>query len=204
VSVSGAEAFSRHKATHASAQAGAPPPEAVGTHQAGPSGVQAYQSNDGTSGSPQAGPSGVQTYQTNTGPAQVGGADQDPYVIERSGVRTFARRAATDTTYRARFNDQWQGKRLVDLRRQLYRLFEDLLARGRQGVAENDLLRVVIRHEALNHAVVVPIQAAGGMNVDKIMSKVENVLQSVENLTVDESFQGLLLVLLFKLTFKKH
>jgi len=203
VSVSGSEAFNRHKATHASAQAGAPPPEAVVvTHQAGPSGVQAYQPNAGTSGSPQAGPSGVQAFQINAGPAQVGGADPDPYVIERSGVRTFARSAATETTYRVRFNDQWQGRRLVDLRRQLYRLFEDLLARGRQGVADNDLLRVVIRHEALNHAVVVPIQAAGGMNVDKIMSKVENVLQSVENLAVDESFQGLLLFTFLNLRLK--
>ena len=189
VNVSGAEAFNRHKATHISH-----PPEAVsvtsGSPQVGPSGVQTYQPNAGTFGSPQAGPSGVQTHQPHGRPVQVGGADPDPYIIERSGVRTFARSAATETTYRVRFNEQWQGRRLADLRRQLHRLFEDLLARGREGVNDNDLLRVILRHEALNNAVVVPMQAAGAMNVDKIMSKVESLLQSDETLSVDHTFQG--------------
>ena len=52
----------------------------------------------------------------------------------------------------------------------------------------------MIRHDALNHAVVVPMEAAGEMNVEKIMSKVENVLQSEETLAVDDSFQGTIFI----------
>jgi len=184
---SGANAFNRHKETHASGspQDGAHQPEAV----AGTSGMQL----EGCL--PQAGTSGMQFEgclpEAGSFAVQVGGADVDPYRIERSGVRGFAGTAATETTYRVRFNDQWREERLADLRRQFNRLFQDLLDRGREGVADNDLLRVIIRHDALNHAVVIPLQAAGEMNVDKIMSKVENVLQSEETLAVDESFQGL-------------
>ena len=121
---------------------------------------------------------------------QVGGAEEPPYRIELAGTRRFARAVAVEKTYKVRFNDQWQGRRLGDLRRQLHRLFEQLLVRARDGINDNDLLRVVIRHDALNHAIVVPLQAAGDMNVEKILSKIENVLQSEESLAVDDSFQG--------------
>ena len=93
---------------------------------------------------------------------QMGGAEEVPYRIELSGVRPFARSAATESTYRVRFKEQWQGRRLRDIQQQLRRLFEDLLARARENVNQNDLLRVVLRHDGLNHAVVVPLQAAGG------------------------------------------
>ena len=96
---------------------------------------------------------------------QVGSAEEAPYRIELTGTRRFARTAATESTYKARFNDEWQGRLLSDMERQLRRLFEDLLARAREAVNDNDLLRVVIRHDALSHAVVVPLQAAGNLNV---------------------------------------
>ena len=78
----------------------------------------------------------------------------------------------------------------MELNHRLRGLFDEVLERAREGVADNDLLRVVIRHEALNHAVVIPLQAADEMNADKIMAQVENVLQSEETLAIDESFQG--------------
>lgn len=65
-----------------------------------------------------------------------------------------------------------------------------MLARAREGINANDLLRVVIRHHVLNHAIVVPLQKVEEMNVEKILDKLENVLQSEKNLAVDYSFQG--------------
>ena len=118
------------------------------------------------------------------------GCGAEPYKIDCTGTRKFARSAATETTYKVKFNDQWQGRRLRDLRRQLHRLFEEVLDRARVGLNDNDLLRVVIRHDALNHAVVIPLIAAGEMNVGRILNKLENVLQSEESLAVTDSFQG--------------
>ena len=145
----------------------------------------------------EAGPSGLQDRpetkdvgHTEIQSAQVGGGEE-PYRIEQSGVRRFSKTKVTETTFNVRFNDQWQGRRLDDLNQQLYRLFENLLARAREGVADNDLLRVVLRHEALNRAIVIPLQEAADMNVEKIMTKVENVLQSEETLSMDNTFQGL-------------
>jgi len=132
-----------------------------------------------------AGPSGMQ---------QNGGADdqemQPPYRIELSGVRRFARATASESTYRVRFNDQWQGRRLMDLRQQLYRMFEEVLQRARMGLEDNDLVRVIIRHDALNHAVVIPLREVGDADVETILKKIENVLQSDETLSIDDSFRG--------------
>ena len=121
------------------------------------------------------------------------GAGHVPYIIDHSGTRTFAKTAAIEKTYRVRFNDQWRGRRLTELKRQLYRLFEDLLAKARQDINDNDHLRIIIRHQALNQAAVVPFQAAGEMNVNKILDKIESLLQSEESLAVDDSFEGIFL-----------
>lgn len=118
------------------------------------------------------------------------GYGEAPYTIERAGTRKFAKSVATETTYKVKFNDLWQGRRLNDLLGQLHRLFEELLAGAREGINDNDLLRVVIRHNGLNHAVVIPLISSEELTVQRILDKLENVLQSEESLSVDESFQG--------------
>ena len=47
---------------------------------------------------------------------------------------------------------------------------------------------MIIRHNGLIHSAIIPLQKLGELNVDVIMEQVENVLQSKENLAVDESF----------------
>ena len=48
---------------------------------------------------------------------------------------------------------------------------------------DNDLMRVIIGHSDLHHPIVIALQAALLMNV-------ESVLQSKENQTLDDSFEG--------------
>ena len=67
---------------------------------------------------------------------------------------------------------------------------EDLLARARERIKDNNLLQVVIHHDSLNHTVVVPLLVEGDMSFDKMMTKVESVLQSKENLAINDSLQG--------------
>lgn len=166
VVVIGYEEFARHRDTHVTRQPEVP-------MEAGPSGLQESRP--------------ITDFEVE---AQEGGA-QDAYRIERTGIRRFAHHEATEITFKVRFNDQWYGERLADLRQQLHQLFEELLAKAREDVADNDLIRVVLRHDDLNRAIVVPLQEAGDLDVEKIMAKVESVLQSEENLSMDDSFQGI-------------
>jgi hypothetical protein len=50
------------------------------------------------------------------------------------------------------------------------------LTRSREGINDNDLIRIIVRHDALNQAVVVPLQKAREMTVEKILDKIESVL----------------------------
>ncbi|KAL4239646.1 hypothetical protein ACF0H5_000453 [Mactra antiquata] len=170
------DAYVSHRMTHRST-----PPQDNET--AGPSGMRSSHVNPNH-------PRSSATQPSIDDDSQGGYGEIETYSIKRTGTRQFARSAATETTYKIIFNDQWQGKRLVDVRQQLNNLFEDLLVHARQDTNDNDLLRVVIRHHALNHPIVVPLQAAGGVSATTILSKTENVLQSEERLAVDDSFQG--------------
>ena len=70
-------------------------------------------------------------------------------------------------------------------------MFDELLYRARQGLKDNDLIRLVIRDRALHSgAIAIPLHAADRMNSEKVMERVENVLQSEENLAIDQSFEG--------------
>ncbi len=69
-------------------------------------------------------------------------------------------------------------------------MFDNVLDIARQDMDDGDLMRVIIRHEALDHAIVVPLRPANKMDASAIMEKVANVLQSEENLALDESFRG--------------
>lgn len=119
------------------------------------------------------------------------GAGEVPYIIQHTGTRTFAKLAATEFTYKVKFDDQWRGRRLIDLRDRLHRMFSDLLERARQDIQDDDLLTIIIRHPALNHAIVIPLTRSGDLTVQKILDKIESVLQSDESLDIIDAFQGL-------------
>ena len=77
------------------------------------------------------------------------------------------------------------------MRDELHQMFDAVLDRAREGLTPNDLARVIIRHQGLHSAVVVPLQQADQLDADKVMNMIENVLQSEENLVMDDSFQGM-------------
>lgn len=65
-----------------------------------------------------------------------------------------------------------------------------MLSRARESAFSNDRMRVDIRHDGLKQSVVIPLQQAEEVTVEKFLSKIENVLQSEESLSIDESFEG--------------
>ena len=97
--------------------------------------------------------------------SQIGSADatstksepvKPPYAVHKKGERTYKKNLAKDTTYNVKFNDQWQGKRLQDIHKELQNMFEDVLQQVRTHDA--DLGRVVVNHPNLFNPIVVPLQ----------------------------------------------
>ena len=68
-------------------------------------------------------------------------------------------------------------------------MFEDILDQARGDLAGNDLGRVVIHHDGLQDPIVVPLQPWDRLNVDVVMGNIEKVLNSRQELAVNDSFE---------------
>ena len=82
------------------------------------------------------------------------------------------------------------GQRLRDLHHELHRMFSRVLQQARVGISANDLIRIIVRHDNLNHTIVVPLMAADIMSVAIIMEKVQSVSQSADELIINDSLEG--------------
>ena len=68
-------------------------------------------------------------------------------------------------------------------------MFEDMLDQARGDLAENDLGRVVIHHDGLQDPIVVPLQPWDCLNVDVVMENIKKVLNSRQELAVNDNFE---------------
>ena len=109
--------------------------------------------------------------------------------IRESARLLYAKNAAIDITYQVQINDRYRGQRLRDIRRGLHRMFEDILDEALRDLAGNHLGRVVIHHNGLQDSIVVPLQPWDRLNVEVVMGQIEKVLNSHQELAMNESFE---------------
>jgi hypothetical protein len=133
--------------------------------------------------SPQPGPSNQQ------GGYNAPPSNTDAYDIKEKSRKTYASNAALEINYEVQFNNHWQGRKLVDLHDEVHNMMDDVLHQARGNLAGNDLGRVVIHHEALNNPIVIPLQKWDLLDANKVMDTVQNVLNSNEDLPLDQSFR---------------
>ena len=68
-------------------------------------------------------------------------------------------------------------------------MFEDILDEAPGDLAGNDLGCVVIFHDELQDPIVVPLQLWDRLNVDVVIGQIEKVLNSHQELAMNESFE---------------
>ena len=95
------------------------------------------------------------------------------YTMRKKGERTYAKNAAVDTTFQVKVDDRYHGQRLRDIRRGLHGMFEDIL---------------LIHHDGLHDPIVVPLRPWDRLNVDVVMEHIEKVLNSHQELSMNDSF----------------
>ncbi len=66
-------------------------------------------------------------------------------------------------------------------------MFTDILSEAKADIEPNDLAVVIVDHKSLDNSIVVPLQPAEQIDANSVMSKIQNVLQSEESLTLNES-----------------
>ena len=68
-------------------------------------------------------------------------------------------------------------------------MFEDILQEARGDQVGNNLGRVVIHHDGLHNPILVPLRPWDHLNVDVVMEHIEKVLNSHQELFVNDSFE---------------
>ena len=94
---------------------------------------------------------------------------------------------AIDRTYQVKINKKHHVEKLEDIRDGLHQMFKHVLQEARGDLAGNDLGCVVIQHDGLHDPIFVPLQPWDQLGSNKVMDTIEKVLNSHQNLAVDES-----------------
>ena len=113
----------------------------------------------------------------------------DTFTFWQTGQRTFAKNAATQTTYKLNLHPDWENKRLEDILEDLHDVFREIIARVKSVSNKNTDLAYVIIHVPEFGDIVVPLRPLNRLTVDDVMKAVENALQSNQNLEVQNGFQ---------------
>ena len=106
-------------------------------------------------------------------------------------LRQYNGTTVTDKVYKVRFvNDLWDGRRLADLYDELGQMWQYLLQQlAEEGLRDTDLVRIHICHRALDRGdIKVSLRPLKQMTPDTIGSRIEEVLQSHQDVSFDETF----------------
>ncbi|CAG2253327.1 unnamed protein product [Mytilus edulis] len=116
------------------------------------------------------------------------GIESEPaYTFSQIKERTYAKTGAIDKTFQAKFTSQLHDKKLSDITEDLHGLFDDILDTVRQDSDANSLARVIIEHNGLTDPIVVSLRELNKMDSSIVMDEISKVLQSNEELPVDDS-----------------
>ena len=100
-------------------------------------------------------------------------------------LRQYANGTATDEVYDVSFvNDEWNNMRLNEMHGEMSDMWTDVIATMRREGA--DLVRIHISHSDLSKGdIKVPLQSIEKITPEGIMERIEKVMQSNQNLTID-------------------
>ena len=115
--------------------------------------------------------------------------DRRPYTVSRLYQREIKKFKASEEVFEVCFKREFLGRRLVDMMATVYDMFEDVLNFVKAGRKPQDRGRVYINHPDLHKAVVVHLRPLELLTPKVILERLENVLQSMEELKLDEAFQ---------------
>ena len=111
------------------------------------------------------------------------------HLFGRRLVRRYGNNIATDEVYEVRVvGDRWNGRRMNELQDEMRQMWTNVIQHVRdQGVFLSDLVRIHISHRSLkNGDIKIPLQHIHELSPEGIMVRIEQVMQSYENLMMDD------------------
>ena len=131
----------------------------------------------------------VEEHNEDNAPTPPNVLDNETFRLIEVSRRHNSQYNANDVTYRVAVGQHLINRRIVDVQEQLYEMFEDLLSSMRQELQDDDLICIYMNHSELHVPIVISAHPIQEMQVEDIMVEVEKVLQSEEELKLDENFE---------------
>ena len=130
----------------------------------------------------------------------IGGAleiEEDGYIIAegaplfdmRLGRRHQFFGVGVEEFFHVNFTDRWQRMLIKDILKDLHHVFQHLLDILNQEFNPQDRIRIHINHNDLVHSIRVPLQELSELTPEYILERIEEVLQSHQNLSVNDEFE---------------
>ena len=110
------------------------------------------------------------------------------YVLRKTGQRNFAGRIGTQVTHKVTLKPGWAGKRWGNELKQLKKVFEEILTKVGSSADDEDVGNVIIKNESISD-IIVPLRPWRMLNADTVMNVISKVLQSHENLEIDNGLE---------------
>ena len=123
-------------------------------------------------------------------PASLSSPGSNPgfyYEIEKIKERNVKKFKAKALDYRLRLKNM-EDLPAMDSILLVSTIFEDVLDRVGDGIADNDMVRVVLQATGLDKPISLPFMRNDHLTVDRFMTRIEHVLQSHEELKVGEDW----------------
>ncbi|XP_078699560.1 uncharacterized protein LOC144926542 [Branchiostoma floridae x Branchiostoma belcheri] len=113
--------------------------------------------------------------------------DEDPFVIESVSEELNQKYQVNQRTMKASLKEDIIRNR-QNILEVLHRVFDAIIARGRVGVTDNGLMRIIIHSEHLDRVISTKFMRRDLLTAEFLLSHIERILQSHEHFVLDESF----------------
>jgi hypothetical protein len=94
-----------------------------------------------------------------------------PYTIQQVSIKTVKKYAVEEVTFKAKFNKEYHGQRLLDIPDNLHNMFGDIMDQVGNNYDADDNARLIINHEGLERPVFIHCQPKHNITPKKIMDR---------------------------------
>ena len=108
------------------------------------------------------------------------------YTLRQIASRNVHKFSTTATDYLLLLNVQSEEQLLLE---QLDNIFDSLVDEMTTGIADNDLVRFVLQSRSLDYLISLPFMPRHELKAERIMGEVQRVLQSNEQVSLQDSMQ---------------
>ena len=111
------------------------------------------------------------------------------YELVEISRRYNQRLGADNISYRLKVQENPLDRKVSDILGEVYSMFTNLITDLRNDLENGDLVQFYLNHPILNVPIIVSARPIEDLTVENIMTDVEKVLQSEEELKLDEQFE---------------